>query len=331
MRNVYFILGFLVLACNQNPTVKAPEDPLPSWNEGTSKKAIVEYVESITDPTNEVYIDPKDRIAVFDNDGTLWSEQPLYFQLFFALDRVRQLAPAHPEWSDMEPYKSILANDMQGVMAGGMEALYALILTAHSGVTTEEFKEIVGDWIRTARHPTLNRPYTDLVFQPMLEVLDYLRANEFKTFIVSGGGLEFMRPWTEEVYGIPPYQMVGSSMKLSWSLDDETPTLNQLPELEFLNDKEAKPIGIEKYIGKRPVIAFGNSDGDLQMLQWTNGNREKTLQVYIHHTDGAREWAYDSVSHIGKLKEGFKAAKAENWTIVSMKDDWKVIYPFELD
>jgi hypothetical protein len=268
-----------------------------------------------------------ERIATFDNDGTLWAEQPAYFQLFFAIDRVKELAPQHPEWKMKEPFASLLKGNLKGVLAGGEHAMLEIVMATHAGMTTEEFEKIVKDWIGTAKHPVTKRPYTEMVYQPMLELLAYLRANDFKTFIVSGGGIEFMRPWTQEVYGIPPEQVVGSSIKTRFEMRDGKPVLVRLPELNFIDDKDGKPIGINSYIGRRPLAAFGNSDGDLQMLQWTTGGQGSRFALYVHHTDAEREWAYDRDSSIGRLDKGLDEALEKGWTVVDMKQDWKRVYP----
>ena len=318
---------FLIFSCTEQ--VNNNSDPLPSWNDGLSRKAIISFVNEVTDETNPNFVKPSDRIATFDNDGTLWSEQPLYFQFQFALDRIKALASDHPEWKDNKLLQAVVHDDMNTVMESGMKGLMEIIMTSHAGMTTEEFEQIVKHWITTAKHPRFNQPYNNLVYQPMLELLSYLRANGFKTFIVSGGGIEFMRPWVNEVYGIPPEQVVGSSIKVKYEMTDTGPVLKRLPELDFIDDKEGKPVGIHKFIGKRPIAAFGNSDGDLQMLQWTEGGKGENLMVYIHHTDVEREWAYDRESHIGRLDKGLDEAIEKGWTVVDMKNDWKVIYPFE--
>jgi hypothetical protein len=304
-------------------------DSLPSWNDGPAKAAIVDFVTRVTREGGADFVPVAERIATFDNDGTLWSEQPLYFQLAFALDRVKALAPAHPEWQTEEPFRSVLANDMKGALAGGEKGLVMLIMATHAGMTTDEFDKIVTDWLATARHPTLKRPYTELVYQPMLELLAYLRANGFKTFIASGGGVEFMRTFSEKVYGVPPEQVIGSSGKLKFELRDGKPVITRLPEIDFIDDKDGKPVGIQKFIGRRPIAAFGNSDGDLQMLQWTTAGDGPRFGLIVHHTDAEREWAYDRKSPIGKLDKALDEAKERGWTVVSMKDDWKAIYPPE--
>ncbi len=306
-------------------------DPLPSWNDGSAKQAILNFVKEVTDKSSPNYVPPSERIATFDNDGCLWSEQPIYFQLRFAIDRIKALAPEHPDWKMKLPFKAVLENDKKALLASGKKGLVELVMASHAGMTTTEFEQIVKDWITTAKHPRFKRPYTDLVYQPMLEVLSYLRTEGFKTFIVSGGGIEFMRPWVEEVYGIPPEQVVGSSIKTKFEMRDSKPVLARLPEIDFFDDKAGKPVAIHKFIGHRPIAAFGNSDGDLQMLQWTAVGRGKRLMLLVHHTDSEREWAYDRKSHIGRLDKALDEANAKGWTVVDMKKDWKFIYPFELN
>ena len=305
-------------------------DPLPSWNDGPSKTAITDFVQRVTTKGALDFVVPAERIAVFDNDGTLWSEQPAYFQLLFAMDRVRQLAPQHPEWRTTQPFKAVLDGDMHALAESGMQGLLELVMATHAGMTTDEFEDIVSEWINTARHPTTGRPYTEMVFQPMLELLDYLRANGFKTFIVSGGGIEFMRVFAEEVYGVPPEQVIGSSIKTEFEMRRTGPAIKRLPELDFIDDKEGKPIAIHKFIGRRPIAAFGNSDGDLQMLQWTAAGESPRFCLYVHHTDAEREWAYDRESHIGKLDKGLDEAHRSGWTILDMKRDWSVVYPGDM-
>jgi hypothetical protein len=284
-------------------------------------------VERVTTSASPDFVPPAERIATFDNDGCLWAEQPMYFQLLFALDRVKAIAPQHPEWREKEPFASLLKGDVKAALAGGEHAMLEIVTATHAGMTTEEFEQVVKDWGDTARHPTTMRPYTEMVYQPMLEVLAYLRANGFKTFIVSGGGIEFMRPWVERVYGVPPEQVVGSSIKTKFDMRDGKPVLVRLPELNFIDDKDGKPIGINTHIGRRPIAAFGNSDGDLQMLQWTTAGQGPRFALYVHHTDAEREWAYDRNSSIGRLDKGLDEALAKGWTVVDMKKDWKLIYP----
>lgn len=305
----------------------AAEDPLPSWNDTAPKEAIVAFVESVTKRDSPTFVPVTERIAVFDNDGTLWSEQPMYFQAFFAFDRVKALAAHHPEWKEKNPFKAVLENDMKALAATGEKGAVEVLMATHAGVTTEEFEGAVREWLATAKHPRFNRPFTDVIFQPMLELLVYLRGNGFKTFIVSGGGIEFMRPWTEEVYGIPPEQVIGSSIKTRFELREGRPVLVRLPEVDFIDDGPGKPIGIDSHIGRRPIAAFGNSDGDLQMLQYTAAGKGLHFCLYVHHTDADREWAYDRRSPIGRLDKGLDEAQAKGWTVVDMKKDWKEIYP----
>lgn len=305
-------------------------DPLPSWNEGPKKQAILKFISEVTDVQSEYFIEIPDRIATFDNDGNLWSEQPSYFQLFFAIDRVKQLATEHPEWETKQPFKAVLEDDLATLATFGEHGILELVMGTHANMTTNQFEDIVKQWIATARHPRFNRPYTELVYQPMLELLDYLRKNNFKTFIVSGGGIEFMRPWVEEIYGIPRDQVVGSSIKTEFINKNGNPVIMRLPEIDFIDDKEGKPLGINKFIGRKPVFASGNSDGDLPMLQWTASGEGLRFMLYLHHTDSIREWAYDSESHIGRLDRGLDEAYERGWTVIDMKEDWKVIYPFEL-
>jgi len=339
--NILTALLFFIFGCQQGPekgsdqiqdtkAKSARTDPLPSWNVGATKSAIIDFVSDVTNAESKNFIDIADRIATFDNDGNLWSEQPAYFQLFFAIDRVKQLAPEHPEWKTEQPFKAVLEDDMATLAEQGEHGILGLVMATHSGITTEEFEIIVKDWLSSAKHPRFNRPYTDLVYQPMLELIDYLRANDFKTFIVSGGGIEFMRPWVEEVYGIPRDQVIGSSIKTEFVIKDGIPVINRLPEIDFIDDKAGKPIGIHKFIGRKPVFASGNSDGDLQMLQWTASGDGLRFMLYLHHTDSIREWAYDRESHIGRLDKGLDESKEKGWVVINMKEDWKVIYPFEL-
>jgi phosphoglycolate phosphatase-like HAD superfamily hydrolase len=311
------------------PGAAAAQAVLPSWNEGAAKASIVAFVQAVTDKKSKDYVAPRERIAVFDNDGTLWAEQPLYFQFVFAMDRIKALAPRHPEWKDKQPYASILEGDLKAALAGGEHALLEVVHASHAGVTTEEFEKLVRDWFATARHPRFKQPYNRVIYQPMLELLSYLRANGFKTYIASGGGVEFMRVFAEQAYGIPPEQVIGSSGKQKFELRDGKPVLVKLPALDFLDDQEGKPIAIQKFIGRRPLAAFGNSDGDLAMLQWTCGGAGARFCLYVHHTDAEREWAYDRASSIGRLDKGLDEARAKGWTVVSMKSDWKKIFPFE--
>jgi phosphoglycolate phosphatase-like HAD superfamily hydrolase len=328
-RKQHLLASALVCALALTTTIARAADSLPSWNDGAAKKSIVEFVQKVTKEGGADFVPPAERIAVFDNDGTLWAEQPMYFQFLFALDRVKALAPQHPEWKTQEPFASLLKGDVKGALTGGERAMLQIVMATHAGNTTEEFEQIVKDWITTAKHPKTKRPYTEMVYQPMLELLAHLRANGFKTFIVSGGGIDFMRPWTEAVYGIPPEQVVGSSAKTKFELRDGKPVIVRLPELNFIDDNVGKPIGIHQHIGRRPIAAFGNSDGDLQMLQWTAAGSGPRFCLYVHHTDAEREWAYDRESHIGRLDKGLDEANAKGWTVVSIKNDWKSIFPFE--
>ncbi len=309
--------------------VQAADDPLPSWNDGKSKRSIVDFVTKVTTEGSPDFIPVAQRIACFDNDGTLWAEQPMYFQLLFALDRVKALAPQHPEWKDQEPFASLLKGDVKGALAGGEPAIFKIVMATHAGMTTDDFRKVVTDWIATARHPISKRPYTEMVYQPMLELLGYLRANGFKTFIVSGGGVDFMRAFSEKTYGIPPEQVIGSTGKTQFEIRDGTPVLVKLPEVNFVNDGPGKPVCIWQFIGRRPVMAFGNSDGDLQMLEWTAAGSGARFCLYVHHTDAQREWAYDRESHIGRLDKGLDEASAKGWTVVDMKQDWNTIFPPE--
>jgi phosphoserine phosphatase len=320
------ILAIAMLASLVQAMSTQAADPLPSWNDGPAKMAIIEFVMTTIDTGSPRFVPPQERIAAFDNDGTLWAEQPMYFQLLFALDRVKALAPQHPEWEEKEPFASLLKGDVKGALAGGERAMLEIVMATHAGMTTEEFAQTVQAWITSAKHPKTGRLYMEMVYQPMLELLAYLRANGFKPFIVSGGGVEFMRPWVEKVYGIPPEQVIGSSIKTKLEMRDGKPVLVRLPELDFIDDKEGKPVGIQRHIGRRPIAAFGNSDGDLQMLQWTAAGTGRSLCLYVHHTDAEREWAYDRTSSVGRLDKGLEEAKTKGWTVVDMKNDWKRIF-----
>ena len=311
--------------------ILAAGNPLPSWNDGPSKKAIMSFVEKVTREGGPDYVAPGERIAVFDNDGTLWGEQPLYFQLAFALDRIRALAGKNPEWKEKQPFKAVLENDHEALKKSGKHGLAELLMASHAGMTTEEFEKIAAEWIATAKHPKTGKAYVEMVYQPMLELLDYLRANGFKTFIVSGGGIEFMRPWVEKVYGIPPEQVVGTSIQVKYNVQDGKPALDRLPKINFVDDKAGKPVGIHYHIGRRPIAAFGNSDGDFEMIEWTTTGDGARLGVLIHHDDAAREVAYDRKSHIGKLVRGLDEGPERGWTIVSMKSDWKCVFPYACD
>jgi phosphoglycolate phosphatase-like HAD superfamily hydrolase len=311
-----------------SPSAGATTDPLASWNDGATKTSIVDFVTRVTEAGGTDYVPPEKRIATFDNDGTLWSEQPYPFQLAFALDRVKALAPQHPEWQDKEPFKSVLAGDIKGMLSGGYHALIAVVSATHAGMTTDEFEAAVCEWLMTARHPKTGRLFTEMVFQPMLELLTYLRANGFKTFVVSGGGIEFMRGFAEITYGVPPEQIIGSSGKLKFEMRGSSPVLSKLPEIELVNDNVEKLAAIQKFIGRRPIAAFGNSDGDLEMLQWTTAGNGARLALLLHHNDETREWAYDRAV-IGQLDKARDEAHAKGWTVVDMKTDWRRVFPFE--
>ena len=317
----------LLLALGLAAPAAPAAEALPSWNDGAAKARIVAFVQGVTDPRSRSYVAPAERIAVFDNDGTLWSEQPVYFQLAFAIDRVKALAPQHPEWKTKQPFQGVLEGDLKAVAATGERGLMELVMATHAGNTTDEFAASVRQWVKTARHPTLKRPYTELVFQPMLELLAYLRANGFKTYIVSGGGIEFMRVFAEEVYGVPPEQVIGSTIATKYELRDGKPVIVREPKLEFIDDKAGKPLAINKFIGRRPIAAFGNSDGDFEMLEWATAGAGPRLGVIVHHDDASREFAYDRDSHIGKLRRGLDEGSQRGWLILSIKNDWNAVYP----
>ncbi len=334
---VFLILSLLVIifiGCSSNNESKKvnlnQSDPLPSWHEGPSKTSVINFVDGVTNETLASFVPKVDRIAVLDNDGTLWSEQPAYFQLYFAIDRIKELAPEHPEWKDIQPYKAVLENDMQALAATGEHGLVKLVLSTHSGMNTDEFKKSVEQWIKTAIHPTKNVTFDKLVYQPMLELLDYLRENGFKTYIVSGGGVDFMRAIITEVYGIPEEQIIGSTIKTEFEFNNGDPEIVRMAELDFIDDKEGKPVSIHNIIGKKPIFCAGNSDGDLAMMQWTASNTDGSFMLYVHHTDSVREWAYDRKSHIGRLNKGLDEAHEKGWTVVDMENDWDVVYPFDL-
>lgn len=312
-----------------NKTEEVAIDHLPSWNDTPSKQNIISFVQDVTNENSPNFIKAEDRIATFDNDGTLWSEQPYYFQLAFALDQLKKMATEHPEWMEDELFAAAINGDIKTVLSYGEKGLLKIVMVTHSGMSSEEFEQQVSEWINSATHPKTGKLYKEMVYKPMLEVLDYLRANNFKLFIVSGGGIDFMRAWAEEVYGIPNDQIVGTVLKTEFVNDNNDVKIMRLPEIDFIDDKEGKPVGINKFIGKKPIISFGNSDGDLQMQEYTDNNKLPNLVVYIHHTDGEREWAYDRESHIGKFDKGLDKATEKGWTVVDMKKDWKWIYPFE--
>jgi phosphoglycolate phosphatase-like HAD superfamily hydrolase len=326
MKQFRTLLAFLVCAFTAAAAASAAE--LPSWNEGSAKAAILDFVADVTTDGGPDFVPAPERIAVFDNDGTLWVEQPMYTQAAFAFDRLRALAPGHPEWRTQQPFKAALEGDRATLADAGERGIVALVMATHAGMTTDTFAAAVTDWLATAQHPRFQRPYLRLVYQPMVELLGYLRANGFKTFIVSGGGVDFMRPWAESAYGVPPEQVVGSSIKAGFELRDGKPVLVKRPEIEFVDDKAGKPVGIHRFIGRRPIAAFGNSDGDLEMLQWTTmGTPGRRFGLIVHHDDAEREYAYDRDSHVGRLDKALDAAPAAGWTVVSMKNDWREVFP----
>jgi phosphoglycolate phosphatase-like HAD superfamily hydrolase len=305
------------------------DGPLASWNDGPTKKSILDFVARVTKMGGTDYVAPEERIATFDNDGTLWAERPYPFQLFFALDQVKAMAPQHSEWQGREPFQSVLAGNLKEILLGGYPALIEIVTATHSGMTTDEFEAEVCKWLATTRHPQTNRLFTEMVFQPMLELLTYLRTNGFKTFIVSGGGVEFMRAFAELTYGVPPEQIIGSSGRLKFTTRDGKPVLIKLPEMDLLNDNVEKPPAIQKHIGRRPIASFGNSDGDLEMLQWTTAGKGARFALLVHHNDASREWAYDRNPSIGQLDKALDEANARGWTVVDMKNDWRRVFPFE--
>jgi hypothetical protein len=328
----------ILCSCNQQKTKtessasvidSATADPLPSWNEGSVRQAIIDFVERTTKKGGVDFVPVTDRIACFDNDGTLWTEMPLPFQLLFAIDRVKAMAPQHPEWKIKQPFKGILEGDLKTAFEGGEKPLGELIMMTHSGMTTDQFDKTVKDWMATATHQKTGKHYNEMVYQPMLELLKYLRANDYKTFIVSGGGIDFMRVWAEDVYGVPPYQVVGSSIKVKYDTMVTPPVLIKLAELSFNDDKLGKPVGIHEHIGKRPVFTVGNSDADYGMLQYTSTGSGPRFGIYIHHTDSIREYAYDRKATLAKLDKGLDDAAKYHWLVVDMKSDWKKIYPFD--
>ncbi len=320
------VLFMIAFSFGGSGCASAHRDPLASWNAGPVKTEIVAFVEDVTDPGSVNFVPAAERIATFDNDGCLWAEQPAYFQLLFAIDRVKAMAPYHPEWQSQQPFKAALDGDMRALAKSGERGLLELIMATHAEMTTDEFAETVRLWTETARHPVSGLRYTEMVYQPMLELLEYLRDNGFKTFIVSGGGIDLMRVFSEEVYGVPPEQVVGSSIKTAFVMTDGGPVIRRLAEIDFIDDKAGKPVGIHRFIGRRPIASFGNSDGDLQMLQWTAAGEGRSLCLLVHHTDGDREWAYDKESHIGRLDQALDEAARRGWTVVDMKKDWAVVF-----
>jgi hypothetical protein len=308
-------------------TLPLPGEPLSSWHDTPVKRSIMTFIDSVTRPDSTDFVPASERIAVFDNDGCLWSEQPVYFQAIFIFDRIKELAPQHPEWVHTEPFASVLKGDWKTAMKGGERALVEMAMATHAGTTTEEFEKLVSDWMAAARHPATGRHFTAMVFQPMLDLLDHLRANGFKTFIVSGGGIEFMRPWAEKVYGVPPENVIGSSIKTTYEVRNGKPVLSRLPEIDFIDDKSGKPVGIQRHIGRQPLMAFGNSDGDFQMLEWTTAGPGPRFAAIVHHDDEVREFAYDRHSHVGRLDKALDEAPTRGWHVISMKNDWKTVFP----
>jgi len=319
---VLFGLVFSPVHANQS-------DPLPSWAEGPTKSAIIQFVQDVTKQGGSDYVRPEERIATFDNDGTLWVEYPMYTQVLFAFDRVKKLAPQHPEWKTKQPFKALLAGDMKTVGASGMKGVTEIIMASHAGMTAAEFEKTVTNWLATHKQPKFKRLYTECIYQPQLELLAYLRANGFKTFIVSGGGIQFMRPMTLKAYGIPRSQVIGSSVVAEFQVKDGKPVLVRMPKIDFINDKAGKPVGIYEHIGVRPILAFGNADADMQMIEYTKAGEGRRLGLFVHHTDAKREYAYDRKSHVGTLNKALDQAAANGWIIVDMKKDWKRIFPFE--
>jgi phosphoglycolate phosphatase-like HAD superfamily hydrolase len=330
MKTQFKLVFYILFTVSFLANAQRKLDPLPSWNEGATKKSIIDFVVKTTQKGSSNFIPVTDRIACFDNDGTLWSEQPFYFQFYYALDQIKAMAPQHPEWKTTQPFKALLEGDMKTVFAGGEHSLLEIVMATHTGITTDAFEKEVRDWMATAKHPVTGMHYNEMVFQPMVELLQYLRANGYKTFIVSGGGVDFLRVWAEEAYGIPPYQVIGSSSKVNYEVVDGKPFLTKLPQINFIDDKEGKPVGIYQYIGKRPVFTAGNSDGDYAMLQWTStATTYPSFGLIVHHTDAVREYAYDRKSAVGKLDKGLDDAAKYHWNIVDMKVDWKQIFPLK--
>ena len=317
----------LVLALALCSATAGAAEVLPSWNDGEARQSILRFVESVTREGAPTFVPPAERIAVFDNDGTLWAEQPIYFQFAYALDQVKAVAPKHPEWKTQAPFSDLLKGNTKAALASGEAGLAKILAVSHAGMTTDEFAASVAGWTKTARHPRFQRAYTDLTYLPMRELLDHLRANGFKTFIVSGGGVEFMRVFAERVYGIPPEQVIGSNGGLELKKGpDGKPVLLKLAKVDLVDDHAGKPVGIQRFIGRRPIFAFGNSDGDKEMLEWTAAGDGPRFMGLVHHTDAEREYAYDRTSHVGKLDKAWDEATARKWTVVDMKKDWKQVF-----
>lgn len=319
----------LLMAACAGPQADSRRAELPSWNDGPARQAIVEFVRAVTDRDSPDFVPPQERIAVFDNDGTLWSEQPMYFQALFALDRIKAMAPSHPEWARRQPFKAAIEGDQAALAKAGDAGLLKIVGVTHTGMSADEFTRSVTEWAATARHPRFNQPYTSMTYAPMRELLDYLRARDFKVYIVSGGGVEFMRAWAPQAYDIPPERIIGSSFQTTFETRGGQPQLVSKPKLEFLDDGPGKPVAINRYIGRRPILAFGNSDGDLQMLQWTTAGDGRRFAGLVHHTDAQREWAYDRESKVGRLDKALDEARRRGWTVVDMRTEWNRVYSFE--
>lgn len=322
----FLLTAFVVTLAATVCSTASTADPLPSWNEGATKKSIIEFVTTVTDKNSKDYVVPAKRIATFDNDGTLWVEYPMYTQVLFAFDRVKKLAAQHPEWKIEQPFKALLEGDMKTVGASGMKGVAKLVMASHAGMSGDAFAQEVSIWFKTNKHPHFDRLYKECIYQPQLELLAYLRANDFKTFIVSGGGIQFMRPMTMKAYGIPPWQVVGSSIVSEFKKEGGTDVV-RMPKIDFIDDKAGKPVGIYEHIGVRPILSFGNSDSDMQMIEYAKAGKGRTLGLFVHHTDEKREFAYDRKSHVGVLNKALDQAAANDWIIVDMKKDWKQIFP----
>lgn len=327
MTRKLLLISFLLAITLQCVAAIASQNPLPSWNNTHSKQTIITFVNEVTDPKSATFVKENERIATFDNDGTLWAEQPIYSQLLFAIERIYTLAPSHPEWHSKEPFATLLKGDIPGALTQSKTAVNDIVMAANTGMDNETYNALVSQWIKTAKHPVTQQPFTNMVYQPMLELISYLQQNGFKTYIVSGGGIEFIRAWSESVYGIPPEQVIGSTVKRTYEWQNNKMVIIRHPEMDFYNNNRNKVIAINTHIGRRPIAAFGNSDGDMQMLEYVSKGKGARLSMFIHHTDAKREWAYDRKSEIGKLDQGLDKAVDNNWKIVDMEKDWKVIYP----
>jgi phosphoserine phosphatase len=324
-------LTFLMASCNyegKEKVNKESSNPLPSWNDGPAKSAIIQFVNDVTNKKSSKYVKPIDRIATFDNDGTLWVEQPIYTQITFAFDRIKELAGQHPEWKTQQPFKGLLEGDMEAVGASGTKGIMEILVATHTGITNAEFEKIALEWLTTSKHSKFDRTYNTCIFQPQLELMTYLRTHDFKTFICSGGGIAFMRPISERAYGIPTEQVIGSSVVTEFQMKDGKPALMRMPKINFINDKKGKPVGINQHIGRRPIFAFGNSDADMQMIEYTMAGDGPRMGLFVHHTDDVNEYAYDRKSRVGTLDKALDMADAKGWHIVDMKKDWNRVFPF---